>query len=208
MDRTSDPPAPSASAPPSPTTAPPTASLTPPPTPSPTNAPVDLSFSSTIYPYRIVLPADGFTPGAIAVIPPPGTWKPATEMWDGSTAIGVSTPGQNDSTADTNGDALFVVGGPTGDDLDTFVARMINNFGMWHGCSRTPSSRAAEVDGVPAVLIGSPCSSGAGSAILARMFVVHDGFGFVFNLYSARPVGAGEQMDRLVPYVAGVDLLP
>jgi len=190
----------------------PTPRATPTPThassPSPTSAAVDLSFSSTVYPYSIVLPADALDPGPIAIVPPPGTWRPATIGWDGTTVISPSQPDANDSTVDSDGDELFVVGHPTDDDLAAFAARMIDDFAMWHRCSRTPASRTTEVDGEPAMLIASPCSQGGASAVAARAFVVHDGFGLIFNTRTFRSVEAEAQMDRLARYVAGVDLLP
>jgi hypothetical protein len=205
-DPTSVPLTPSASAPPSPTTAPSTPTQAP--SPSPTSAAVDLSFSSTIYPYTIVLPADALQPGPVAMVPPPGTWRSATEVWDGTTVISPSQPQANDSTVDTDGDELFVVGHPTADDVAAFAARMIDDFAMWHRCSRTPTSRTTEVDGEAAVLIASPCSQGGAGAVAARVFVVHEGFGLIFNVRTFRSVQAEAQMDRLARYVAGVDLLP
>jgi len=206
-DPTSAPPTPSPTVPSSPTPR-----ATPTPThassPSPTSAAVDLSFSSTVYPYSIVLPADALDPGPIAIVPAPGTWRPATIGWDGTTVISPSQPDANDSTVDSDGDELFVVGHPTDDDLAAFAARMIDDFAMWHRCSRTPASRTTEVDGEPAMLIASPCSQGGASAVAARAFVVHDGFGLIFNTRTFRSVEAEAQMDRLARYVAGVDLLP
>jgi hypothetical protein len=193
-----------ATARPSPTPVP----VTPTPIASPSGAVQDVSFASTVYPYSITLPADAFQPGPIAMVPPPGTWRSASEVWDGTSVISPSNPQPNDSTADTDGDELFVTGHRTEDDLEAFVARMTDDFAMWHGCSRTPVSRGAEVDGEPAILIGSPCGQGGASAVAARLFVVHDGHGLVFSLRSFRPVRAEDQMDRLARYVAEVDLLP
>lgn len=194
-------------APPSVPVSPSAAPATPTPQPSPSGTPRDLSFSSAVYPYSIVLPAAAFEPGPINVVPPPGAWKPATDVWDGTTVISPSNPHQNDSTSDSDGDEFFVVGHPTEDDLDAFVERMAGSFAMWHGCSRTPTSRPTTIDDEPAVLIASPCGQG-GVALAARLFVVHEGFGLVFNIRSFRPVNAQHVMDRLNDYVAGVDLRP
>ena len=195
---------------PSPTPGPSPTPPPPPPTPEPTPTPVplDISFSSTVYPYSIVLPGEAFQPGPIAVVPPPGTWKSAREVWDGTSVVSPSEPKPNDSTFDGDGDTLFIVGHPTGDDVEAFAARMVDRFALWHGCSRTPSTRATQVDGAPAILIASPCARGAASAFAARLFVVHESFGLVFILLAYRPVEAEDQMDRLARYVAEVDLLP
>jgi hypothetical protein len=202
MTRTS-PPTASPDVPTSPSAAP----ATPAPQPSPSSTPRDLSFSSSVYPYSIVLPAGPFEPGPINVVPPPGAWKPATDVWDGTTVISPSSPHQNDSTSDADGNEFFVVGHATDDGLDAFAERMVGSFAMWHGCSRTPTSRPMTIDDEPAVLIASPCGQG-GVALAARLFVVHEGFGLVFNIRSFRPVDAQQVMDRLAEYVAGVDLRP
>jgi hypothetical protein len=195
---------------PTPTAAPATpAPATPAPaTPAPSSTPRDLSFTSTIYPYSIVLPAAPFEPGPIAMVPEPGTWKPATETWDGIAVISPSNPHPNDSTIDTDGDEFFAVGRPTDDDLDTFVARMVGNYATWHGCSRTPLSRPATIDGEPAVLIASECGRGGASAVATRLLVVHEGFGLIFNIRSFRAVEPELLMERISEYVAGVDLRP
>lgn len=189
--------------------APSAAPATPAPaTPAPSSTPRDLSFTSTLYPYSIVLPAAPFEPGPIATVPEPGTWKPASEPWDGTAVISPSNPRANDSTIDTDGDEFFVVGRATDDDLDAFAARMVGEFASWHGCSRTPLSRPATIDGEPAILIASECARGGGSAVAARLFVVHEGFGLIFNVRSFRPVDPEPLMERLSEYVAGVDLRP
>ena len=208
---------PTASALPSPTPAPAISSPEPSPgrtvRPTPTSAPSptatpQLSFSSIVYPYSIVLPADAFRPGPVNVLPPTGTWMPAKEMWDGTNVISPSRPRQNDMTLDSDRDELFIAGHRTKDDLDAFVARMVSNFAMWHGCSPTPASRTTEVDGEPAILIGSMCGRAGVSATAARLFVVHEGFGLVFNVRSFRQATREDLMTKLARYVAEVDLLP
>jgi hypothetical protein len=195
-------------APPSVPASPSAAPATPAPQVSPSGTPRDLSFSSAVYPYSIVLPAAAFETGPINVVPPPGAWKPATDVWDGTTVISPSSPHQNDSTSDADGDEFFVVGHSTEDDLDAFVERMVGSFAMWHGCSRTPTSRPTTIDDEPAVLIASPCGQRGASAVATRLFVVHEGFGLIFNILSFRPVPPEELMERLAEYVAEVDLHP
>jgi hypothetical protein len=200
-----------------PTAATPTPSPVPSPTPrvtagptpeaSPTGPAQDRSFSSTVYPYTIVLPGDALQPGPVAVVPAPGEWRASKQVWDGTTPFSLALP-VHDSTADGKGDQVYVFGHPTDDDSAAFAARMINNLAIWLGCSRTPSTRMIDVDGQPAVLTSNECSEGAGSVQVARLYVTHGGFGLLFNLRSTQAGDPEEQMDTLERYVARVDLLP
>ena len=151
--------------------APATASPTPPSAaPSARATPGGSAFSSTVYPYRAVLPAD------LTTTAPTLTSTP----WDGAAQIDSTGP-LTDRVYLPDSRLLFVYGAPTDLDLAAYADAGQRLKATWHGCPETPDSLTdTTFAGTPALVASFTC----GGLHLLSLYTVHDDFGLVVNLMS------------------------
>jgi hypothetical protein len=180
---TASPPPPASAGP----TAAPSAAVTP--RPSPTVEPTagqPTTFTSTVYPYEITLPA-----GTLL-----RNWNPARLPWDGESPINRTSP-RVDVTGTKLG-ALLVWGLPSAD-LDAFGERVRDITSRYNGCKLTSEPAPIEVNGVAGVTFAQLCALGTTARTVV---VVKDGYGLAFRVveYSAPDA---EVLARLREWAAG-----
>jgi hypothetical protein len=147
-------------------------------------------FDSTIYPYRLSLPA-GMTYGS---------WTPATRQWQADAAIfrGSST---NDEASTVEG-TLFIVGAPWTGTLREFEGRLGAMLAEHHACKAPVARKEISVGSDPAIGITQTC--GATNLVFTRVLVVHEGYALALSLGAVNQTKTRSINDVLANWLSGL----
>lgn len=149
-------------------------------------------FTSPLYGYSIVVPAD-WTP------------QPATERWDGEVGgFGSSTPNSDVFQSQVMFNTLWAAAAPTTKGLNDFVSDETEIDAVEHDCENPPDiDEPITVDDEPARLTAKNCPTDS-KTLIAFAAVIKDGVGYFFYFRHVDPDPSS--LDVFQGFLTGVTL--
>jgi hypothetical protein len=161
------------------------------PSASPPTSAASPVFDSTVYPYRLSLPA-----GVVY-----GSWTPASREWqpDLSISRGAST---NDEASTVEG-TLFIVGAPWSGTLQELETRVATMMAKDHDCKEPVVRKELTLGSDPAIGFTQTCA-GASALVFTRLVVVHERYALAISLGAANQAKTATILDVLADWLSGL----
>jgi hypothetical protein len=156
----------------------------------PTSAASPLVFDSTVYPYRLSLPA-------VVVF---GSWTPAIR--EGQPDLSIYTGAATNDQASTVEGTLFIVGAPWSGTLQDLETQVVTAVAEAHDCKVPVVRKDLTLGANPAIGFTQTCTTT--DLVFTRVVVIHEGYALAISLGAANQAKTATILDVLADWLTGL----